>query len=103
MNSSHVTQYISIDGNNRDEDEERGDRVDAFQIDGTLVEQQPPAVVVEPSVYHYRAPPSLSSRILSCIRNNTIDWVCRTYIVFFSFWLCLFPSAVLQGMSDKLN
>ena len=103
MNSSHVTQYISIDGYNRDEDEEQGDKVVAIQIDGTLAEQQPPpAVVVVPPVYHYRAPPSLSSRILSCRRNNTIDWgCCRITIIFLSFWLCLFPAAVLNEICQS--
>ena len=36
VNSSHVMQHTSIECTNRDNVEERGDRVDAIQIGGTL-------------------------------------------------------------------
>ena len=95
MNSSHVTQYFSIDGTKRDDNEEQGDKVVAIQIDGPLAEQQPPAVVVVPPVYHYRAPPSLSSR-RSNMRNDWIVWDHRISFINTSFLWCFLPAAVLS-------
>jgi len=88
VNSSHVTQYFSIDGTKRDDNEEQGDKVVAIQIDGPLAEQQPPAVVVVPPVYHYRAP--------NRMRNNWIVWDHRISFINTSFLWCFLPAAVLS-------